>query len=155
MALLAVFFLLRQIRRRRNAGRKKITAREWIAKNKQEVAYPYLLRDLLHLMAQTLLRDLVIRRIVTTTIYHVTPMLWYHVKHQLLLNKVQSFLWRIKLPWKQESLAETPHILALVAYFSKTNSVSPIFYCTKVINRPRWNSLQSLKKFCGADSELP
>ena len=91
-AVVVFFFLLRQIRRRRNAGRKKITAREWIAKNKQEVAYPYLLRDILHLMAQTLLRDLVIRRIVTTTIYHVTPMLWYNVKHQLLQNKVQSFL---------------------------------------------------------------
>ena len=86
-AVFILFFLLRQIR-----GGKKITAREWIAKNKQEVAYPYLLRDILHLMAQTLLRDLVIRRIVTTTIYHVTPMLWYHVKHQLLQNKVQSFL---------------------------------------------------------------
>ena len=39
----------------------------------------------------TLSRDLVIRRVDTTTLYHVTAMLWYHVKHQLLLNKMQSF----------------------------------------------------------------
>ena len=45
-------------------------------------------------LVSTLSRDLVIRRIdtVTTTLYHVTVMLLYHVKHQLLLSKMQSFL---------------------------------------------------------------
>ena len=98
MALLFFFFffLLRQIRRRGKAGRKKITARECIATNKQQAACPYLLGGLLHLRwlkpVSTLLRDPFIRKIVIPTLYHVTPMLWYHVKYQLLLNKVQSFL---------------------------------------------------------------
>ena len=40
----------------------------------------------------TFSRDRIIRRIDTTRLYHVTALLWYHVKHQLLLNKMQSFL---------------------------------------------------------------
>ena len=56
----------------------------------------------------TLSRDLVIRRIDTVTLYHVTAMLWYHVKHKLLLNKMQSCLWRYKLPWQQESIEKHP-----------------------------------------------
>ena len=43
-------------------------------------------------------------------------MLWYHVKHQLLVNKMVSFLWRNKLSWQQERLARTTYILALVAH---------------------------------------
>ena len=31
----------------------------------------------------TTLRDHLIRRVVTRTLYHVTAMLWYHIKHQL------------------------------------------------------------------------
>ena len=58
----------------------------------------------------------------------------------LLLNKIQSFLWRKKLLWQQEILARTSYILALVAHIWKSNSVTPIFYCTKVISRSRWNS---------------
>ena len=42
--------------------------------------------------ASTFSRDLIMRRIDTTRLYHVTVLLWYHVKHQLLLNKMQSFL---------------------------------------------------------------
>ena len=34
-------------------------------------------------------RDLVIKRTVTTTLYHVTAIFLYHVQHQLLLNKMQ------------------------------------------------------------------
>ena len=43
---------------------------------------------------RTLSRDLVNGRIVdTTTLYHVTAILSYHVAHQLLLlNKIQSFM---------------------------------------------------------------
>ena len=37
-------------------------------------------------------RDLVIKRTDTVILYHVTAMSWYHVKQQLLLNKMQSFL---------------------------------------------------------------
>ena len=48
-----------------------------------------------------LIGDLVIRRIDTTTLYHVTEMLWYHVKHQLLLNKMQPFFLRKMLAWQQ------------------------------------------------------
>ena len=43
-------------------------------------------------LVSTLSREIVIRRINTTTLYHVTAMLWYHVKHQLSLNEIQSFL---------------------------------------------------------------
>ena len=91
----------------------------------------------------TLSRDLAIGRTDTTTLYHVTAMFWYHVKHQLLLNKMQSFLWRNKLPWQQESLAKTTYILALVGHIWKTNSVTPISYCTKMISTPRWKILWS------------
>ena len=37
-------------------------------------------------------RNVLIRKIDTTTLYHLTAMLWYHIKHQLLLRKIQSFL---------------------------------------------------------------
>ena len=53
-------------------------------------------------------------------------MLWYHVKHPLLLNKMQLFSWCNKLPWKQESLANTHNILVLVAHIFKTNLVTQI-----------------------------
>ena len=60
----------------------------------------------------TLERNVLIRRIDTTTPYHLIAMLWYHVKHQLLLKKIRSFLWRKKLPWQQKSPAKnTPHLL--------------------------------------------
>ena len=76
----------------------------------------------------TLERNVLIRRIDTTTLYHLTTMLWYHIKHQLLLKKIRSFLRRKKFPWQQESPAKTPYILALVAHISKTNTVTPIFF---------------------------
>ena len=37
------------------------------------------------------------------TVYHVTAMLWNHMKHRLLLSKMRSLLWRNKLPRQQES----------------------------------------------------
>lgn len=36
-------------------------------------------------------------------------------------------MWRNKLPWQQKNHLETPNILCLSAYFSKTNSMTPIF----------------------------
>ena len=38
----------------------------------------------------TTFKDLLIRRVVTTKLYHVTAMLWYHMEHKLLLNKMRS-----------------------------------------------------------------
>ena len=58
-------------------------------------------------------------------------MFWYHVKHQLLLNKMQLFSWCKKLPWKQESLAKTHHMLALASHMWNTNSVTSIFLLHK------------------------
>ena len=58
---------------------------------------------------------------------------------------MQSFLWRKTLLWQQEILAKTSYILALVAHIWKTNSVTPIFYCTKVISRSKWNSAKFKK----------
>ena len=43
---LLVVLLLRQIRRRKKAGRIKTWAREWIGKSRQQGAYPNLLREL-------------------------------------------------------------------------------------------------------------
>ena len=40
----------------------------------------------------TLERNVLITRIDTTTLYHLTAMLWYHIKHQLLLKRIRSFL---------------------------------------------------------------
>ena len=40
------------------------------------------------------------RRIDTATLYHSTAMLWYNMKHQLLLSKMQLFSWWNTLPWK-------------------------------------------------------
>ena len=63
----------------------------------------------------TLERNILIRRIDTTTLYNLTAMsrLWYDRKHQLLLKKIRSFLLRKNLPWQQESPANIPHILDL------------------------------------------
>ena len=52
----------------------------------------------------------------TTALYHLTAMLWYHMKHQLLLKKIRSFLCCKTLPWQQQIPAKTPHILALAAH---------------------------------------
>ena len=73
-------------------------------------------------------------------------MLWYHVKHQLLLSKMQSFLWRKKLPWQQESLAKTPYILALVAHIWKTNWVTPMFLLHKSDQQAKMKLSAKLKK---------
>ena len=64
----------------------------------------------------TLERNILIRRIDTTTLYNLTAMLWYDRKHQLLLKKIRSFLLRKNLPWQQNSPANIPHILALAAH---------------------------------------
>ena len=62
---------------------------------------------------------------------------------------------RNRLQWQQRNHLKKPYILCLSAYISKLNSVTPIFYCRKVISRLKGNSLQSLKKFSGADLERP
>lgn len=64
----------------------------------------------------TLERNILIRRIDTTTLCNLTAMLWYDRKHQLLRKKILSFLSRIKLPWQQESPANIPPILVLPAH---------------------------------------
>ena len=58
------------------------------------------------------------------------------MKHQLLLNKMQSFfvLWRNNLPWQEESLAKTPHILALVAHIWKNELGDPIFFIAQKLS---------------------
>ena len=57
------------------------------------------------------------------------------MKHELLLTKIQSLLWHNMSPWQRASPVKTPFILSLVAYISKTNSVTPTFYFWKVIRR--------------------
>ena len=52
-------------------------------------------------------------------------MLWYHVKHQLLLNKMQLFFGCNKLTWKRKSLAKTPLILTLVTHLSIKGLLEP------------------------------
>ena len=64
-------------------------------------------------------------------------------------------LWHNRLPWQQYDQLETPLILALSAYNSKTSSVFPIFYYRIVISMTTCNFLQSLKKFCEGGSEPP
>ena len=113
----------------------------------------YLLRRLEPV--STLPSDALIRRIGTTTLYHVLAILWYQMKHKLLLNKIKSLLWRNMSPWQWASPVKTPFILCLVAYISKTNSVTPIFYFWKVIRRAWWHFVQSFKKFCLEDSVPP
>ena len=91
----------------------------------------------------TLPSNALIGRISATTLYHVLAILWYQMKHGLLLNKMQSLLWHNTPPWQRGSTVKTSFILSLVAYISKMNSVTPIFYFWKVIRRARWNVLQS------------
>ena len=43
-------------------------------------------------LVSTLERNFLIRRIDTTTLNHLTAMLWYHIKHQLSVKKIRSFL---------------------------------------------------------------
>ena len=56
------------------------------------------------------LEDSLFRSNNATTLYHVTEMLWYHLKHRLFPNKMWSLLWCNKLPWQRESPAKTPYI---------------------------------------------
>ena len=94
----------------------------------------------------------IIRRTDTTTLYHVTEMLKYHVKHQLLLNKMQSFLWRNKLPWQQESLAKTPFILVLVAHIWKWSRWPAQFVIAQKWSAGQGDTLcKVFKTFCEAD----
>ena len=76
-------------------------------------------------------RNALIRRIGTTTLYHILAILCYKMKHGLLLNKMQSLLWYNMSPWQLGSPVKTPFILSLVAYISKTNSVTPIFFISE------------------------
>ena len=92
-------------------------------------------------------RIALIRRIGTTTLYHLLAILWYQMNHGFLLNKMQSLFWRNMSPWQRASRVKTPFILSLVAYILKTNSVAPIFYFWKVIRRARWNFLQGKKNY--------
>ena len=84
----------------------------------------------------TLERNVLIRRVDTTTLNHLTALLWYHIKHQLLLKKIRSFLLRKTLSRQQESPGKTPHILALAAHISKMNLVTPFPYFGNVISMP-------------------
>ena len=72
--------------------------------------------------------NVLIRRIGVTTLYHVLAIFWYEMKYGLLLNKMQPLLGRNMLLWQWESPVKTHFILSLVAYISKTNSVTPSFY---------------------------
>ena len=56
------------------------------------------------------LEDSLFRSNNATTLYLVTEMLWYHLKHGLFLNKMWSLFWCNKLPWQRESPAKTPYI---------------------------------------------
>ena len=76
----------------------------------------------------TLPSDALIRRKGTTTLYRELAILWYQMKHELLLNKIQSLLWRNMSTWQRASPVKTPFILSLVAYISKATLVTPIFY---------------------------
>ena len=49
-------------------------------------------------------------------------------------------LWHNRLPWQQYDLLKTPLILALSAYNSKKNSVTPIFYYRIVFNVIRYDA---------------
>ena len=61
----------------------------------------------------------------------------------IIAEKDWSFLWRKELPWQRESLAKTPHILALAAHIPKADSITLIFYFWNVISMQEWNFLQS------------
>ena len=74
-------------------------------------------------------------------------MLWYHVKHKLLLNKMQSCLWRYKLPWQQESIENTLYFGLTSGWYLRNEIGEPIFLLHK--------SDQQAKVNRGADSELP
>ena len=87
----------------------------------------------------TLEKNVLIRR-VDTTLYHLTGMLWYHIKHQLLLKKIRSLLWRNKLPRQRESLPKNPIFWLQLLIFQKR------YYVWNGISMPEWNLLQSLKK---------
>ena len=64
------------------------------------------------------------------------------MKHELLLNEIQSLLC-LNVTVTTGKPLKTPFILSLVAYISKTNLVTRIFYFWKVIRRGSWNFLQS------------
>ena len=85
----------------------------------------------------TLPSDALIRRTDTTTFHHVLAILWYQMKHELLLNKIESLLWRNMSPWQRASPAKTPLILSLSSclYLKKDFSDLHIFYFWKVIRR--------------------
>ena len=103
----------------------------------------------------TLRRDAPIRRTGTTMFYHVLAILWYQMKHELLLNKKQSLLWRNMSPWQRASPVKAPSILSLVADISKSNTVIPIFLFLKSNQKGEMKLSAKLKKFCQADSEPP
>ena len=75
--------------------------------------------------------------------------LFHEEKH--LIGDISSFrlrrLERVSTPtWQRESPAKTPYILDLVAHISKTNSVTPLLNCCKVIRRSRLSFWESFKK---------
>ena len=88
----------------------------------------------------TLKRNVLIRSIDTMTLNHLTAMFWYSIKHQLLLKKIQSFLWHKKLHWQQESPAKTPNILALQYRSDVTCMLAAHTQCTYAHTRVYLNA---------------
>ena len=75
----------------------------------------------------TLERNVLIRRIDTTTLYHLTGLFWYHIKHQLLLKRFSRFCNVKSYHGNGQALQNTVKF-GLAAPISKTNLVNPIFY---------------------------
>ena len=96
-----------------------------------------------------------IRRIGTTTLYHVLATLWSQMEHGLLLNKMQLLLWRNTSPWQWASHVNTPFILSLVASISKSNLVTAIFLFMRSNQKGKMKLSAKFKKICTADWEPP
>ena len=59
---------------------------------------------------------------------------------------MQSFLRRNKLPWQQESLANTPYIFALVSHIRKTEFGEPNFLLHKSDQQAKMKISAKFKK---------
>ena len=83
-----------------------------------------------------LLRHLLIRKVVTTTLYHVTAMLWYHMKHHYYCLTKSTHYCEVhnRLLWQHERSPKPPHMSSLLAYISKNELGDLNFYCRIVIS---------------------
>ena len=102
----------------------------------------------------TLSRDLVFGRVDTTTLYHVTAMLWYHVKHQYCWTRCSHYC-DVKSYHGNRKALQKQAINGFNCSYLKNECNDSNFLLHKNNQQVKMKLSAKFKKMRAADSELP